>query len=59
MIVWKLNESLPLRVGRLSKWNVTLTGNLIKEHLELELTADEQQLGTQFRRSLNGRQGKR
>ena len=54
-------EGRAMNAGRLSKRNVnvTLTGNLIKEHLGLELTADEQQLKTQFRRSRNGRQGKR
>lgn len=51
-------EGRAMNAGRLSKRNVnvTLTGNLIKEHLGLELTAEEQQLESQFRRSRNGRQ---
>lgn len=46
-----------MNAGRLSKRNVnvTLTGNFIKKHLGLELTADEQQLETQFRSTRHGR----
>ena len=41
-----------MNAGRLSKRNVnvTLTGNLIKQHLGLPLTAEEQQLETDFKR---------
>lgn len=50
-------EGRAMNAGRLSKRNVnvTLTGNLIKEHLGLALTAEEQQLEDEFRRGTNGR----
>ena len=50
-------EGRAMNAGRLSKRNVnvTLTGNFIKEHLGLALTADEQQLETQFKRTRHGR----
>lgn len=50
-------EGRAMNAGRLSKRNVnvTLTGNLIKSHLGLVLTAEEQQLEEEFRRSTNGR----
>ncbi len=43
-------EGRAMNTGRLSKRNVnvTLTGNLIKEHLGLALTAEEQQLEDEF-----------
>lgn len=46
-----------MNAGRLSKRNVnvTLTGNLIKMHLGLALTAEEKQLEDEFRKSTNGR----
>ncbi len=52
--VW---EGRAMSAGRLSKKtvNVVLTGNLIKRHLGLKLSADEQQLEREFRRSSNGR----
>jgi len=53
-------EGRAMNAGRLSKRNVnvTLTGNLIKEHLGLDLTAEERELENQFRRNRNGRQRK-
>ena len=50
-------EGRAMNAGRLSKRNVniTLTGNLIKIHLGLTLTTDEEQLEEGFRRSTNGR----
>lgn len=50
-------EGRAMNAGRLSKRNVnvTLTGNLIKTHLGLSLTTDEEQLEDEFRRSTNGR----
>ena len=52
--VW---EGRAMSAGRLSKKtvNVVLTGNLIKKHLGLKLSADEQQLEKEFRRTSNGR----
>ena len=49
-------EGRAMNAGRLSKRNVnvTLTGNLIKEHLGLTLTAEEQQLEDEFKRSTDG-----
>jgi DNA sulfur modification protein DndB len=45
-------EGRAMNAGRLSKRsvNVTLTGNLIKRHLGLPLSADEQTLDSRFRR---------
>ncbi len=53
----QLWEGRAMTSGRLSKRNihVTLTGNLIKEHLGLELNADERRLEKEFRRTRNGR----
>lgn len=50
-------EGRAMNAGRLSKRNVnvTLTGNLIKQHLGLTLTSEERQLEDEFRRSRNGR----
>jgi len=50
-------EGRAMNAGRLSKRNVnvTLTGNLIKEHLGLALTTEEQQLENEFRKTTNGR----
>jgi DNA sulfur modification protein DndB len=50
-------EGRAMNAGRLSKRNVnvTLTGNLVKQHLELSLSPDEQELERQFRRTRNGR----
>ena len=50
-------EGRAMSAGRLSKKtvNVVLTGNLIKRHLGLKLSADEQQLEKEFRRTSNGR----
>lgn len=46
-----------MNAGRLSKRsvNITLTGNLIKQHLGLPLSEEERQLEDQFTRSKNGR----
>ena len=46
-----------MNAGRLSKKtvNVTLCANLIKKHLGLKLTADEQQLERDFRRERSGK----
>ena len=54
-------EGRAMNAGRLSKRNVnqTLTGNLIKQHLGIELTADEQELEHEFQRSTNGRRRNR
>lgn len=54
-------EGRAMNAGRLSKRNVnqSLTGNLIKQHLGIELTADEQALEHDFDRSSHGRRGKR
>jgi DNA sulfur modification protein DndB len=53
----RLWEGRAMNTGRLSKRNVNvnLTGNLIKQHLGLSLSAEEQELETQFRRTSNGR----
>ena len=50
-------EGRAMNAGRLSKRNVnvTLTGNLIKKHLGLTLTAEEQELEQDFKGSRNGR----
>jgi len=50
-------EGRATNAGRLSKRNVnlTLTGNLIKKHLGLQLSAEEQELEEEFRRSHDGR----
>lgn len=50
-------EGRAMNAGRLSKRNVnvTLTGNLIKQHVGLPLTVDEQELEDRFRRDRNGR----
>jgi DNA sulfur modification protein DndB len=52
--VW---EGRAMTAGRLSKKtvNVVLTGNVIKRHLGLELTADERQREKEFRRTSDGR----
>ena len=49
-------EGRAMNTGRLSKRliNVCLTGNAIKKHLGLKLTADEQQLEAQFQRNGHG-----
>ena len=49
-------EGRAMSAGRLSKRNanVTLTGNLIKQHLGLELTQEEQQLESDYTRSTHG-----
>jgi DNA sulfur modification protein DndB len=54
-------EGRAMNAGRLSKRNVnvTLTGNLVKQHLGLPLSPDEQDLERQFRRSGNGRNANR
>lgn len=54
-------EGRALSAGRLSKRNVnvTLTGNLIKKHLGITLSADEKQLESEFRRNRNGRSSRR
>lgn len=54
-------EGRAMNAGRLSKRsvNVTLTGNLLKQHLGIELTAEEQQLEEDFQRSTNGRRKNR
>ena len=54
-------EGRAMNAGRLSKRNVnvTLTGNLIKSHLGLALTAEEQQLEDEFKRGTNGRRSAR
>lgn len=56
--VW---EGRAMSAGRLSKRNVnvTLTGNVIKQHLGLELTQDEQVLEEEYMRSTNGRRRNR
>lgn len=50
-------EGRAMSAGRLSKRNVnvTLTGNLIKTHLDIPLTVDEQQLEKQFHGEGNDR----
>lgn len=50
-------EGRAMSAGRLSKRNVnvTLSGNLIKQHLGLPLTAEEQELENQISRSRHGR----
>lgn len=50
-------EGRAMSAGRLSKRNVnvTLAGNLIKQHLGLALSAEEQELEIQIRRSRHGR----
>lgn len=57
----KLWEGRAMTSGRLSKRsvNVALTGNAIKQHLGLELTAEEQQLEDEFRSARNGRRHRR
>lgn len=57
----QLWEGRAMTSGRLSKRsvNVTLTGNVIKQHLGLELTAEEEQLENEFRRNHNGRRRRR
>ena len=51
-------EGRAMTAGRLSKRivNVTLTGNLIKEHLGLELNPGEAELEEEFRRNKNASQ---
>ena len=50
-------EGRAMNAGRLRKSNVnvTLTGNLIKRHLGLPLSAEEQEQEREFRRTQNGR----
>ncbi len=57
----ELWEGRAMSAGRLSKRhvNVALTGNVIKQHLGLELTSEEQQLEKEFMRSTNGRRRNR
>jgi DNA sulfur modification protein DndB len=57
----ELWEGRAMSAGRLSKRNVnvTLTGNVIKQHLGLELTQEEQQLEKEYLRSTNGRRRNR
>ena len=57
----KLWEGRAMTSGRLSKRsiNVALTGNAIKQHLGLELTAEEQQLEGEFRSARNGHRHRR
>lgn len=54
-------EGRAMSAGRLSKRNVnvTLTGNAIKQHLGLGLSAEEQQLEDEYVRSTNGRRRSR
>jgi DNA sulfur modification protein DndB len=54
-------EGRAMNAGRLSKRNVnvTLTGNLIKQHLGLPLTEEEQSLENDFARSNHGRRSRR
>jgi DNA sulfur modification protein DndB len=54
-------EGRAMSAGRLSKRNVnvTLTGNVIKQHLGLELTQEEQLLEEEYLRSINGRRRNR
>lgn len=53
----KIWEGRAMNAGRLSKRNVnvTLTGNLVKKHLGVALSAEEQELEKEFRRSHRGR----
>ena len=53
-------EGRAMSAGRLSKRNVnvTLTGNLIKQHLGLPLTAEEKELESEFKGNENGRRNK-
>ena len=48
-----------MNAGRLSKKsvNVVLTGNLVKKHLGLDLSAEEEALEADFLRSRHGRTG--
>ena len=57
----ELWEGRAMSAGRLSKRNVnvTLTGNVIKQHLGLELTQEEQALENEYLRSTNGRRRNR
>jgi DNA sulfur modification protein DndB len=50
-------EGRAMSAGRLSKRNVnvTLAGNLVKQHLGLALSAEEQELESQFKRSRHAR----
>ena len=53
----ELWEGRAMSAGRLSKRNanVTLSGNLVKQHLGLPLSADEEELEKEYRRNRNGR----
>jgi DNA sulfur modification protein DndB len=53
----ELWEGRAMNAGRLSKRgvNIKLSGNLIKQHLGLALTAAEEELEEDFRRNSNGR----
>ena len=57
----RLWEGRAMSAGRLSKRNVnvTLTGNLIKKHLGLSLTAEERELEREVRSGGNGRTQRR
>ena len=50
-------EGRAMNAGRLSKKtvNVTLSSNLIKKHLGIKLTAEEQQLEKDFKRNSSGK----
>jgi DNA sulfur modification protein DndB len=54
-------EGRAMNAGRLSKRNVnvTLTGNVVKKHLGLGLTAEEKELESEFKRGTNGRRRNR
>jgi DNA sulfur modification protein DndB len=53
-------EGRAMNAGRLSKRNVNvvLTANLIKMHLGLKLSADEQEVEQEFRRNRDARRNK-
>ena len=54
-------EGRAMNAGRLSKRNVnvTLTGNLVKQHLGLPLSPDEEELEREFRKTRKGGNAKR
>ncbi len=51
--------TLQSAMGSPDAYNVTLTGNVIKQHLGLELTQEEHQLEKEYFRSINGRRRNR
>jgi DNA sulfur modification protein DndB len=53
-------EGRAMNAGRLSKRNVNvaLTANLVKKHLGLKLSAEEQELEQEFRRNHDGRRNR-